>query len=115
MKVEDVDKAEAWFGKHGSKAVLIGRCVPVVRSLISVPAGVERMRVWLFLVLTALGSLVWNSALIVAGHQLGANWHLVESSIGVFQWAVIAAAVAAVGWFVTVKLRARRSTSEKVN
>jgi membrane protein DedA with SNARE-associated domain len=115
MKVEDVDKAEAWFGKHGSKAVLIGRCVPVVRSLISVPAGVERMRVWLFLVLTALGSLVWNSALIVAGHQLGENWHVVESSIGFFQWAVIAAAVAAVGWFVTVKLRARRSTSEKVN
>jgi membrane protein DedA with SNARE-associated domain len=115
IKVEDVDKAEAWFVKHGPKAVLIGRLVPVVRSLISVPAGVERMRVPRFLVLTALGSLVWNSALIVAGYQLGEKWHVVESSIGFFQWAVIAAAVAAVGWFVTVKLRARRSTSEKVN
>jgi membrane protein DedA with SNARE-associated domain len=112
MKVEDVDKAEAWFGKHGPKAVLIGRLVPVVRSLISVPAGVERMRVVLFLALTALGSLVWNSALIVAGHQLGEKWHLVEASIGMFQWVVLAAAVLAVGWFVTVKIRSRRAESD---
>jgi membrane protein DedA with SNARE-associated domain len=114
VKVQDVDKAEAWFERHGPKAVLIGRLVPVVRSLISVPAGVERMRVLLFLPLTALGSLVWNSLLIVAGYQLGERWHVVEASVGVFQKAVIAGAVAAVVWFVVVKLRARRSASEKV-
>ena len=114
VKVQDVDKAEAWFERHGPKAVLIGRLVPVVRSLISVPAGVERMRVLLFLPLTALGSLVWNSFLIVAGYQLGERWHVVEASVGVFQKAVIAGAVAAVVWFVVVKLRARRSASEKV-
>ncbi|HEY4572269.1 MAG TPA: DedA family protein [Kribbella sp.] len=114
VKVQDVDKAEDWFERHGPKAVLIGRLVPVVRSLISVPAGVERMRVLLFLPLTALGSLVWNSLLIVAGYQLGERWHVVEASVGVFQKAVIAGAVAAVGWFVVVKLRARRSASEKV-
>ena len=71
MKIEDVDKAEQWFARHGPKAVLIGRVVPVVRSLISVPAGVERMSVPLFLGLTAFGSLVWNSALIIAGYALG--------------------------------------------
>jgi membrane protein DedA with SNARE-associated domain len=114
VKLRDVDKAEDWFARHGAKAVLIGRLVPVVRSLISVPAGVERMPVALFLPLTAVGSLVWNSLLILAGYQLGERWHVVESSVGVFQKVVIAAAVAAVGWFVVAKLRARRSDSEKV-
>jgi membrane protein DedA with SNARE-associated domain len=114
VKVEDVDKAEEWFDRHGAKAVLIGRLVPVVRSLISVPAGVERMRVPLFVALTAGGSLVWNSALIIAGYFLGEKWHVVESSIGIFQWVVLAAAVGAVGWFAVVKTRAKRSTSEKV-
>ena len=114
VKLQDVDKAEEWFLRHGPKAVLIGRLVPVVRSLISVPAGVERMSVALFLALTAVGSLVWNSLLIFAGYQLGERWHLVESSVGVFQKVVIVAAVAAVGWFVVVKVRARRSDSEKV-
>lgn len=115
MKVEDVDKAEQWFAKHGPKAVLIGRMVPLVRSLISVPAGVERMSVPLFLALTAVGSLVWNSALIIAGYLLGEQWHVVESSVGVFQYVVIAAALAAVTWFVVVKVKAKRSNSEKVN
>lgn len=114
VKVEDVDKAEEWFAKHGPKAVLIGRLVPVVRSLISVPAGVERMTVPLFLALTALGSLVWNTALIVAGYSLGEKWHVVESSVGVFQWVVVAGAVAAVTWFVMVKIKGKRSVSEKV-
>ncbi|GAB2591877.1 DedA family protein [Kribbella endophytica] len=114
MKIEDVDKAEQWFARHGPKAVLIGRVVPVVRSLISVPAGVERMSVPLFLGLTAFGSLVWNSALIIAGYALGEKWHVVESSVGVFQYVVIAAAVGAVAWFVVVKVKANRSDPEKV-
>jgi len=113
VKVADIDKAEVWFLRHGAKAVLIGRLVPVVRSMISVPAGVERMRVALFVPLTAVGSLVWNSLLILAGYQLGERWHLVESSVGVFQKLVIAGAVAAVAWFVVVKLRGR-SDPEKV-
>lgn len=114
VKVADVDKAEEWFARHGAKAVLIGRCVPVVRSLISVPAGVERMKIPLFLGLTALGSLVWNSALIIAGYALGEKWHVVESSVGVLQYVVLAAAVAAVVWFVVVKLKAKRSPAENV-
>ena len=114
VKVQDVDKAEEWFTRHGPKAVLIGRLVPVVRSLISVPAGVERMSVALFLALTAVGSLVWNALLIVAGYQLGERWHVVESSVGIFQKLVIAGAVAAVVWFAVVKIRARRSDAEKV-
>ncbi|MFF0264134.1 DedA family protein [Kribbella sp. NPDC004536] len=111
VKLRDVDKAEEWFVRHGPKAVLIGRLVPVVRSMISIPAGVERMRVMVFLPLTALGSLIWNTLLIVAGYQLGERWHLVEASVGVFQKLVIVGAIAAVVWFVVVKLR---SDPEKV-
>ncbi|GAA1663738.1 hypothetical protein GCM10009745_01730 [Kribbella yunnanensis] len=114
VKVDDVDKAEEWFNRHGAKAVLIGRLVPVVRSLISVPAGVERLSVPLFVLLTTIGSGIWNTLLIVAGYQLGERWHVVESSIGVFQWVVLGGAIAAVTWFVIVKLRARSSVSEKV-
>lgn len=114
LKLSDMDRTEAWFARHGAKAVLIGRCVPVVRSLISVPAGVERMKIPLFLALTALGSLVWNSALIIAGYALGEKWHVVESSVGVLQYVVLAVAVALVVWFVVVKLRAKRSPAENV-
>ncbi len=114
VKVEDIDKAEEWFNRHGPKAVLIGRLVPIVRSMISVPAGVERMSVPLFLLLTTIGSGIWNTLLIVAGYQLGERWHVVESSVGVFQWVVLGGAVAAVAWFVIVKLRARSSASENV-
>ena len=114
VKVRDVDKTEEWFARHGPKAVLIGRLVPGVRSLISVPAGIGRMPMALFLPLTALGSLVWNSLLILGGYQLGERWHVVESSVGIFQKLVVAGAVAAVVGFVVVKLRARRSESERV-
>lgn len=114
VKLDDVDKAEEWFNRHGAKAVLIGRLVPVVRSMISVPAGVERMTMPLFLALTALGSGIWNTALIVAGYALGEKWHVVESSIGVLQWVVLAGAAAAVTWFVVVKVRAERSPAENV-
>lgn len=114
VKLADIDKAEEWFDRHGAKAVLIGRLVPVVRSLISVPAGVERMTMPLFLALTALGSGIWNTALIVAGYALGEQWHVVESSIGVLQWVVLAGAVAAVTWFVVVKVKAKSSPAEKV-
>ncbi|WBQ07165.1 DedA family protein [Kribbella sp. CA-293567] len=114
VKLEDVDKAEDWFNRHGAKAVLFGRLVPVVRSMISVPAGVERMALPLFLALTAFGSLVWNSALIIAGYALGEKWHVVESSVGVLQYVVLAGAVGAVTWFVVVKIRSRSSADEKV-
>jgi membrane protein DedA with SNARE-associated domain len=114
LKLEDVDKAEDWFDRHGSKAVLIGRLVPVVRSLISIPAGVARMPVPLFIGLTAAGSLTWNSALILAGYLLGEKWHLVESSLGIFRWVALGAAVVAVAWFVVSKVRAARSAADEV-
>ncbi len=61
-------RAEAWFGRHGDKAVLLGRMVPAVREMISIPAGLLRMRLSKFLLYTFLGSCVWSTALILAGY-----------------------------------------------
>ncbi|MEZ0266113.1 MAG: DedA family protein, partial [Phycisphaerae bacterium] len=70
---EDVGKADAWFNKHCGKAVLIGRLVPGIRSLISIPAGVNRMSLPTFLLYTAIGSTVWSAVLAVLGKLLEAK------------------------------------------
>ncbi|MEU5845958.1 DedA family protein [Saccharopolyspora shandongensis] len=104
VKVSDVDRTEAWFARHGTKAVFLGRMVPIFRSFISLPAGVERMRLSAFLVLTALGSLIWNTALVLAGYLLGQSWWIVESYVGIFQKVVVVAVVVAVVWFVAARV-----------
>ena len=79
---EDVERAVAWFGRHGRSAVFVGRLVPGVRSFVSIPAGIDRMPLLRFCVFTTAGSLVWNAALILAGYELGAQWHVVEGYVG---------------------------------
>ena len=91
LEVEDLDKAESWFARHGQASVLIGRCIPVVRSLISVPAGVEEMPRWRFLVLTTIGSGVWNAVFLFAGYALGAQFDEIERYSGWLNTAVYAA------------------------
>ncbi|MEV8443972.1 DedA family protein [Actinosynnema sp. NPDC051121] len=104
VKVSDVDRTEEWFARHGRATVFFGRMVPIFRSLISIPAGVERMPLPGFLLLTAAGSLIWNSALIVAGYALGANYHLVDQYVGIVSKVVLGLVVVAVGWFVVSRL-----------
>ena len=82
MHAHDVRRAVAWFGRHGRTAVFVGRLVPGVRSLISIPAGVDRMPLLRFCIFTTAGSLVWNAALILAGYELGTRWHVVEGYVG---------------------------------
>src|SRR5690606_20487964 len=89
MKLSDVDRAEAWFARHGGKAVFFGRMIPIVRSLISIPAGVERMPLGRFLLLTAAGSAIWNTAFVMAGYLLGESWPIVERYADVLQLLVI--------------------------
>jgi membrane protein DedA with SNARE-associated domain len=99
VKEHDLDRAEAWFDKRAKAAVLLGRCVPLVRSIVSIPAGFRRMPLVQFTVYTAIGSLAWNVALVGAGAILGARWRKVGDVVAIFQWLVIVAAVGAVGWF----------------
>ena len=104
LKVSDFERTEAWFLKHGTKAIFFGRMVPIFRSLISLPAGVERMNPALFLALTTAGSAIWNAVFVVAGYRLGADWHRVEPYADVFQQVVIVAVLLVVGTFVLVRL-----------
>ncbi|MEV4458921.1 DedA family protein [Microbispora sp. NPDC049633] len=114
VKTADIEKAEAWFARHGVKAVFFGRMVPVVRSLISVPAGVERMPIGTFLLFTTLGSLIWNTVFVLAGYLLGESWHLVEEYMGIVSKVFVAAVVLVVVRFVAVRLRERRGQQRDV-
>lgn len=107
VKLSDVDKAEAWFDRHGSKAVFFGRMIPIFRSLISIPAGVERMPVFRFTLLTLAGSLVWNSIFVLAGYNLGQNWDAVTPYADVFQKVVIVTVLLAVVVFTVQRIRSR--------
>ena len=109
VKEADIKRAEAWFVRRGPLAVLLGRIVPVVRSLISIPAGIERMKLLPFTVYTAIGSAVWNSILIGAGYALGANWALVEEWISRYQLIVFALAGIALAVWAVKKWTARKA------
>ena len=74
IKYEDIDKADAWFDNKGNKTVFFCRFIPVIRSLISIPAGMSEMPMKKFLIYTTLGSLIWNAALTIAGSIVGENW-----------------------------------------
>ncbi len=89
VKERDLTRAEDWFDRRAGTAVLIGRCVPLIRSVVSVPAGFRRMPLARFTLLTALGSLLWNTALISAGAVLGERWKQVGDLVGLLQGAVI--------------------------
>jgi len=101
----DLDKADRWFERHERGAVLFGRCAPVVRSLVSVPAGANRMPLGQFVVFTALGSGVWNALFVGAGYLLGERWRDVEKYSHWFDYAVGAFFVGAVVWWVVKKRR----------
>ncbi|MFG2553025.1 DedA family protein [Streptomyces sp. NPDC048581] len=114
VKVADVERTEAWFLRHGTKAVFFGRFIPIFRSLISIPAGVERMRLPVFLTLTAAGSLIWNTAFIAAGYALGARWHEVSDLVGVYSKVILVGVVVVALAFVGVRLlRSGRGTRRR--
>jgi membrane protein DedA with SNARE-associated domain len=113
LEVSDFDRTERWFAKHGTKAVFFGRMVPLFRSLISLPAGVARMPFWMFVSLTALGSLIWNTLFVGAGYFLGTRWHLVADYADIVQIIVIALVVIAIALFIVVRLRTARSARRR--
>jgi membrane protein DedA with SNARE-associated domain len=110
IKVEDVDRTEAWFQKHGAKTVFFGRMIPIFRSLISIPAGIERMPIPLFLALSGAGSLLWNSLFVTLGYVLGENWHLVDQYAGIFSKLVLVAVVLVIAIFIIRRIREQQRT-----
>lgn len=78
LKPEDIDKADNWFDTKGNKTVFFCRFVPIIRSLISIPAGMSEMPMKKFLIYTTAGSLIWNAALTIAGSIVGENWTSID-------------------------------------
>ncbi|MEU3202847.1 DedA family protein [Streptomyces cyaneofuscatus] len=113
VKPSDLVRTEEWFARHGTKAVLLGRMVPVFRSLISVPAGVERMPLPVFIGLTTAGSLVWNTVLVLAGYWLGDSWDVVGTYVGLVSKVVLGVAVLAVAWWIVKRVRGGRKESRR--
>src|SRR5699024_8928373 len=108
VDVDDVHTTVAWFDRHGDKAVFFGRMIPIFRSLISIPAGMRDMRLPNFVLLTAAGSAIWNTILIVAVFLLGENWSIVETYAGYFQKLVIIVVIACVLVWIVLKVRRHR-------
>lgn len=100
VKSKDLERAEAWFDDHSTMAVLICRCIPLIRSLVSIPAGFRKMNPVTFTIYTAIGSAVWNVILIGAGYALGNNWERVGDWVGVLQYIVIAAILALAAYWI---------------
>ena len=80
LRENDLDRAIAWFDRHGGKAVLIGRMLPVVRTFISLPAGIAEMPAVRFGIYTTIGCIPWTAALAVAGYAVGANWESIANA-----------------------------------
>jgi membrane protein DedA with SNARE-associated domain len=108
LKQADVHKGFTWFEKHGNKVVLFGRLIPVVRSVVSIPAGGDKMPLVKFTLLTAAGSLVWNTIWVAVGWGLGDQWEKAGKWGDYLQYLVVAAV--AVGLVVLI-VRARRRNS----
>jgi membrane protein DedA with SNARE-associated domain len=113
VDLHDLDRTEEWFDRHGKAAVFFGRMIPVFRSLISIPAGIERMSFGAFVLLSTAGSLIWNTVFVLAGYYLGENWHVAEQYAGVFSRTVVVLAAAFLLWWVVKRvLRNRRGLTD---
>jgi membrane protein DedA with SNARE-associated domain len=109
---KDLDRGERVFDRHGGKVVLLGRCVPFLRSVVSIPAGISGMPLSRFVLLTTIGSGIWNAAFIALGWALGENWAQVEGVLGPVSYVVLA--LLGVGLVVLI-VRRLRSRSESVS
>ncbi|RKN39993.1 DedA family protein [Micromonospora endolithica] len=113
VDTDDLEKADRWFERHGRWAVLFGRLVPVVRSLVSIPAGANRMPMGEFVLFTTLGSGVWNSLIVGLGYALGSRWKDVDRYSSWFNYAIFAIfGFMIVSWAIK-KVRRRRARRDR--
>ncbi len=113
LNAEKLDRAERWFDRWEEWAVFLGRLTPVMRSFISIPAGVFRARFWPYVWLTLLGSAIWCFAFAGAGWAAGASWEKIDHAFRYVEYVVIVLVVAAVVAFVWHWLRRRRRLREE--
>lgn len=105
---KDIDRVNNWFNQHGRKAVFLGRMVPGIRTLISLPAGMNQMPFTTFTIYSTAGTLIWTAALTGAGFLLGENYALIEKYIGPISKLVLFGLVGLFGYWLWQKLRSRK-------
>jgi membrane protein DedA with SNARE-associated domain len=109
----DLKKTEAWFKKSGEKTIFIGRLIPVVRHLISIPAGIGKMDLKKFCIYTLIGATLWNSILAYLGYVLGKNWDKVRQYTEPVSIVVAAALAAGVIFFVVRHIKNKREKEDQ--
>ena len=105
----EVDRAEEWFQKYGELAVFASRLLPVVRTFISIPAGIARMNIWKFSFYTFIGSYPWSLGLAYGGYKLGENWEDLRRVMRPFDFPIAGIIAVAALWFVYHRIKAVRS------
>ena len=106
---QDVDRAEEWFQKYGELTVFASRLLPVVRTFISVPAGIARMNIWKFSFYTFIGSYPWSLGLAYGGYKLGENWEDLRQVMRPFDFPIAAIMAVVVVWFIYHRIKVIRS------
>lgn len=112
---KDVHKADAWFDKYGPWTVFFCRFIPLIRSLISIPAGMSNMKLGLFFLLTTLGTLIWNIVLVYLGASVGSSWEVIVEKMDVFSDIVyVLLALLAIAFVIFyIKIRKKRKNSSE--
>lgn len=108
LRKHELDRAEVWFGRHGEAAVFISRLLPVIRTFISLPAGIAEMRFVRFSVYTFLGCLPWTFALAALGYVLGSQWHVVDQFLRPVSIVIAVLVVAVAGWWLYRRWKEQR-------
>ena len=106
---DEIDRTERWFARYGEWAVFFARLLPVVRTFISIPAGIARMNFWKFSVYTFAGSFPWSLGLAYGGFVLGANWEVMRSVMRPFDFPILAIIILAGVWFLVRRIKAIRA------
>jgi len=113
VDLDDLERADRWFERYGNWAVFVGRMMPVVRSLVSVPAGANRMPLVRFVTLTTLGSGVWNALFVGGGYALGSRWQQVERYSTWFDYGILAVFAVMIALWVVKKVRRRGARRDR--
>src|SRR3990167_2595418 len=111
----ELNRSESWFRKYGDKIVFFSRILPIVRTFISLPAGIAKMNVWKFSIFTLIGSLIWSVLLTYVGFVLGQNWHSLEVYYRKFEIFIVIVVLSATGYYVYHKISHVISRKEKKN
>lgn len=108
-----LDATHKFFQKHGEKTIFISRFIPVIRHLISIPAGMSKMNIWKFTFYTALGGAMWNAFLAYLGIKLGERWELVHEYSSILDIVVIAIIVVLFAWFIFSMVKKRKMRKQE--